>query len=102
MAYPFFLTEYIWPFQSPRNQLWWFIWTADNIIFSPIFEDTFWYKSLLKYTLILSVKLVTMGFSGGSNDKESACNAGDQGSIPGSGREWQSTPVFLSGELHGQ
>ena len=27
-----------------------------------------------------------MGFSGGSASKESACNAGDLGSIPGSGR----------------
>ena len=27
-----------------------------------------------------------MGFSGGSEDKESACNAGDMGSIPGLGR----------------
>ena len=27
-----------------------------------------------------------MGFPGGSNGKESACNAGDQGSIPGEGR----------------
>ena len=26
------------------------------------------------------------GFPGGSDDKESACNVGDQGSIPGSGR----------------
>ena len=26
------------------------------------------------------------GFPGGSDSKESACNAGDQGSIPGSGR----------------
>ena len=26
------------------------------------------------------------GFSGGSDGKESACNAGDPGSIPGSGR----------------
>ena len=26
------------------------------------------------------------GFPGGSDGKESACNAGDQGSIPGSGR----------------
>ena len=31
------------------------------------------------------------GFPGGSDGKESACNAGDPGSIPGSGRrrEWQ-------------
>ena len=27
-----------------------------------------------------------MGFPGGSDDRESACNAGDLGSIPGSGR----------------
>ena len=30
--------------------------------------------------------MVTMGFPGGSDRKESACNAGDWGSIPGSGR----------------
>ena len=27
-----------------------------------------------------------MGFPGGSDDKESVCNAGDPGSVPGSGR----------------
>ena len=27
-----------------------------------------------------------MGFPGGSDDKESACNAGDLASVPGSGR----------------
>ena len=27
-----------------------------------------------------------MGFSGGSDSKESVCNAGDLGSIPGSGK----------------
>ena len=41
--------------------------------------------------------------SGGSEGKESACNAGDLGSIPGLGRfPWrrarQPTPVFLPGE----
>ena len=29
---------------------------------------------------------VFLGFSGGSDGKESACNAGDLGSVPGSGR----------------
>ena len=29
---------------------------------------------------------MTMGFPGGSNGKVSACNAGDMGSISGSGR----------------
>ena len=52
------------------------------------------------------------GFPGGSDGKESACNAGDPGAIPGSGRfpgegngnsrEWQPTPVLLPGESHGQ
>ena len=42
-----------------------------------------------------------------SHDKESACNTGDVGLIPGSGRspewkEWQPIPVFLSEEFHGQ
>ena len=45
--------------------------------------------------------------NGGSYGKESACNMGDLGLILGSGRfpwraEWQSTPVFLPGESHGQ
>ena len=46
------------------------------------------------------------GFPGGLDDKESACNAGDPGLIPGLGRspgeEWLSTPVFLPGQFHGQ
>ena len=44
-------------------------------------------------------------FPGGSEIKESACNAGDPGSIPGKiprRREWPLTPVFLPGDFHGQ
>ena len=50
------------------------------------------------------------GFPGGSDGKASACNAGDPGLIPGSGRspgdlpsrrKWQPTPVFLPGESLG-
>ena len=45
--------------------------------------------------------------SGGSASKESACNAGDMGSIPGLGkfpwrRERQVIPAFLPEEFHGQ
>ena len=45
----------------------------------------------------------TGGFPGGSDNKESACSAGDLGSVPGLGRipwrrAWQPTPVFLFGE----
>ena len=47
------------------------------------------------------------GFPGGSDGKKYACNAGELGSIPGSGRspgrrEWQPIPVFLPGQSHGQ
>jgi len=40
----------------------------------------------------------------GSDGKASACNTGDPGSIPGSGRspgEGNTTPVFLPGKFHG-
>ena len=46
------------------------------------------------------------GFPVGSYNKESACNAGDPGSIPRLGRSPEEkngpTLVFLSGESHGQ
>ena len=45
------------------------------------------------------------GLPRGLSSKESSCNAGDLGSIPGLGRvpfrkAWQPTPVFLPGEFH--
>ena len=49
-----------------------------------------------------------MGFPGGSDDKEYACNAGDPSSTPrlgrslGQGNGWLPTPVFLPGEFHRQ
>ena len=48
-----------------------------------------------------------MGFPGGSDGKESACSAGDPGSIPGPGRspgERHGYPLQYSwpGEFHGQ
>ena len=48
-----------------------------------------------------------MRFPGGSDGKESACNAGDLGSISGFGkipwrRKWQPTPAFLPGESQGR
>ena len=43
-----------------------------------------------------------MSFPGGSDDKESACDVGDLGSVPGlrrsAGGGHESTPVFLPGE----
>ena len=45
-----------------------------------------------------------MSFPRGSEGKKSACNAGGLDSSPGLGRSPgdQPTPVFLSGEFHGQ
>ena len=48
-----------------------------------------------------------LDFPGGSDGKESACNVGNLGSIPGLGRSpgegnGQPTPVFWPGEFHGQ
>ena len=64
---------------------------------------------------IISPHLVTLSyfcFLGGYMGfpqlvKESTCNAGDPGSIPGSGRfpwrrKWQPSPVSLPGKSHGQ
>ena len=47
-----------------------------------------------------------MGFPGGSDGKESACNSGELGSSLGWEdpwrRAWQPTPVFLPGKFHEQ
>ena len=44
-----------------------------------------YYQSLAKKKKQIC-HIYTMGFPGGSDGKESACNMGDMGSIPGSGR----------------
>ena len=48
-----------------------------------------------------------LGFPGGLDGKESACNVGDLDSVSGLGRypgegNWLPTPVFWPGEFHGQ
>ena len=58
--------------------------------------------------LLLHILIGTcLGFPHSSVGKESVCNVGDLGSIPGlrrspCWRKWQPTPVFLPGESHGQ
>ena len=50
-------------------------------------------KSILGDMMHQKPQLTPGGFPGGSDGKESSCNAGDQGSIPGSGTspgEWNS------------
>ena len=55
-------------------------------------------------SLNLNIFLYEWDFSGGSDDKESACNVGDPGSIPGWGkipwrRKWQPTWYSCPGNL---
>ena len=57
-------------------------------------------RYLCKFSLSLNLKHIsTLSFPGGSEDKASACNAGDQGSTPGMGRspgEGNSNPLQYS------
>ena len=66
------------------------------------------------YNIAMTLRLLTahkwdlhledLDLPGGSDGKESACHAGDSGSIPGLRKfpHWQPTPVFLPGEFYGQ
>ena len=49
-------------------------------LFNRCFWGTYFFKSLTLF------KALKDGFPGGSDSKVSACDAGDQGSIPGLGR----------------
>ena len=62
--------------------------------------------SYLSLSLSLYIYIIYTGFHDGSDGKASACNAGNPGSIPGSGRfpwrrKWQPTPVLLPRKFHG-
>ena len=67
-------------------------------------------KFFFPLTVIRGPCVSSFGFPGGSDGKESACNAraaGNVGLIPGWGkipwrRAWQPAPVFLPGECHEQ
>ena len=57
------------------------------------------------YFLILNISPDLLGFRGGSDSKESACNSESSGSIPGSGSslgKGNGTSLQLPGEFHGQ
>ena len=47
-------------------------------------KNSFKSSVMLRASLVISIYLI--GFPGGSDGKESACNVGDPGSIPGFGR----------------
>ena len=77
-------------------------------------------KHLVSFLIIKSILahgIIQKGFPGGSDSKGSTYNVGDLGSIPGLGRSpaegnsyllfpwnttWNTTPIFWSGEFHGQ
>ena len=56
--------------------------------------------------MVLGTDIHYESFLGGYKGKESTCNAGDPGLIPGSGRSPEgnskTTPVFLPRKSHGQ
>ena len=71
------------------------------ITFPPLFRSNHSRRRLL-YTFIP----LLWGFPGGSDGKESACNAGDLGSIPGLGRSFEgnvySCQYSCQEKFHGQ
>ena len=74
-----------------------------QIIFLASFSASFNFAS---DNFLTALPLIS-GFPHSLVGKESACNAGGLGLIPGLGRfpwrrKWQPTPVFLPGEFHGQ
>ena len=77
-----------------NNPLFWY-WKYNIIVFYVFYQCIIYIGILLPYIS-----------PGGSDGKESACNAGDPGLIPGLGipwrRKWQPIPVFLPGEFNGQ
>ena len=65
--------------------------------------EMFWHWSNSWLGQIWKPSFRTAVFPDGSGGKESACNAGDTGSLPRLGwSPWQPTPVFFPGESHGQ
>ena len=64
-------------------------------------RDTLWEMNAVNF---LAYSLPWVDLPGGSDGKESACNVGYPGSIPGQGRsgEGHGNPVFLPGDSHGQ
>ena len=62
-------------------------WLTDNYTeFNPGYPPPSSHRILVPLGGICLPVIITMGFPGGSDEKEFACNIGDPGSIPGLGR----------------
>ena len=66
-------------FHVPVGRLYVFFGEISIEVFCPIFDWVLFILNCMSHLYIL-------GFSGGSDSKESACNAGDPSSAPGLGR----------------
>ena len=65
-----------------------YILTNPTLLFIKYLVFAFVYSSSFKITDFKFSLIFYVGFPGGSDSKEFACNAGDTGSIPGSGRSF--------------
>ena len=82
------------PFYIPSNSMlmFQFLHTLINtyyyvFLITVILVDVEWYL----FVVSICIFLKTTGFPDGSDSKKSACNAGDLGLIPGSGKKWRVT-----------
>ena len=109
---------YVFPERNGKGLGWWamceekhFLFPVSRLCWGLCFIPIGVAASLLMYRHLelplLPSLYCSRGFPGGSNGKESACSAGNQGFDPWVGkipwrRTWQLTPVFLPGEFHRQ
>ena len=110
LSYSLSWSNFIWLFFCAVLASWFSQFGSRDLIIIIFFQEQTWeYKkfgfSMLNWRLPWWLKF--KDFPGGSDSKESACNAGDLGLIPGWGRfpwrrKWQPTPVFLPGESNGR
>ena len=56
------------------------------VFYNKSYQYHIYYWGLIRFKTILDLSFLLVGFSGSSAGKESACNAGDPGLIPGLGR----------------
>ena len=94
---PHVLHRYTWLLGTVGSKNRWSLWGSHKLV-----------AGVLSWVIVAELPVGHgSSFPGGLDGKESACNAGDPGSIPWVGkilwrRKWQPILVFLPGESHGQ